>query len=133
MLRVAEKDLKKTKMAAPVLFVNKNKKRKGKAKSNEGNKAPPNKKQRKGQQKPASNEKEALCFECGKKGHWKRNCSIFLDKKKAEASTSGIFMIECNFSSSTSWILDSGCSSHICVDLQGLSNRRKLLPGEVNL
>ena len=49
MLRVAEKDLKKAKVASPVLFVNKNKKRKGKAKSNEANKAPPKKKQRKGQ------------------------------------------------------------------------------------
>ena len=45
MLRVAEKDLKKTKTATLVLMVAKTKKRKGKAKSNEGNKTHPKKKQ----------------------------------------------------------------------------------------
>ena len=69
MLRVAEKDLKKAKAASPILFVNKTKKRKGKEKSNENNKTHPKKKQRKGHQKPASNEKDAFCFECDKKGH----------------------------------------------------------------
>ena len=133
MLRVAEKDLKKAKVASPVLLVGKTKKRKGKAKAFEINKTVPSKKQRKGQQKPASKEKDALCYACGKKGHWKRNCSIFLDKKKTEASTSGMFIIECNFSPDSSWILDSGCGSHICMNLQGLSNQRKLLPGEVDL
>ena len=86
-------------------------------------KTAPNKKQNKRQRGTALN----------KKARWTRNCSIFLEKKKTEASPSDIFIIECNFSSSTSWILDSGCSSHICMDLQGLSNQRKLLPGEVDL
>ena len=50
-----------------------------------------------------------------------------------EASTSSIYITECNFFTTTSWILDSGCSAHIYVDLQGLNNRRKLQPSEVDL
>ena len=44
MLRVAKKDLKKSKAASPVLLVNKTKKRKGKARAKEASIGPPKKK-----------------------------------------------------------------------------------------
>ena len=63
------------------------------------------------------------CHFCGKEGHWKRNCKAYLaslkEKKYTYASTSGIFMIEM-FSSVTSystWVLDTSCGSHICINM----------------
>ena len=79
--------------------------------------------------------KDAECFHCGKTGHWRRNCKAYLeDKKKGGAtSASGIFVIEVNLSTSTSWVLDTGCGSHICVNLQKLTRSRLLTKGEVDL
>ena len=46
-----------------------------------------------------------------KSGHWKRNCHAFMEdlknKKAASASGSGIYVIEVNLSTSTSWVLDT--------------------------
>ena len=56
-----------------------------------------------------------------------------LKKNGGGASTSGIFVIEVNLSISTSWVLDTGCGSHICSNVQGLRNRRTLARGEVDL
>ncbi|KAI5410452.1 hypothetical protein KIW84_055817 [Lathyrus oleraceus] len=80
-------------------------------------------------------EKEGTCFHCGKTGHWKRNCPKYLEDKKngVETSTSGIFVIEITLSTSASWVLDNGCSSHICTNVQGLKRSRDLAKGEVDL
>ena len=40
--------------------------------------------------------------------------------KSNEAITSGIYVIEVNLSTSSSWVLDTGCGSHICINVQGL-------------
>ena len=48
-------------------------------------------------------------------------------------STSGIFVIDIFLSTSSSWVLDTGCGSHICLNVQGLKNRRMLEDGEVDL
>ncbi|WJX77910.1 hypothetical protein P8452_61178 [Trifolium repens] len=79
--------------------------------------------------------KEGNCFYCSKTGHWKRNCPKYLeDKKKGVApTTSGIFVIEINLSTSTSWVLDTGCGSHICTNVQDLKESRELAKGEVDL
>ncbi|KAI5435338.1 hypothetical protein KIW84_021951 [Lathyrus oleraceus] len=79
--------------------------------------------------------KEGTCFHCGKTGHWKRNCPKYLEDKKngVETSTSGIFVIEINLSTFASWVLDIGCGSHICTNVQGLKRSRYLAKGEVDL
>jgi len=46
---------------------------------------------------------------------------------------SGIFVIEINMSTSTSWVLDTGCGSHICTDVQGVRTSRALAKEEVDL
>ncbi|KAK2396677.1 putative mitochondrial protein [Trifolium repens] len=79
--------------------------------------------------------KEGTCFHCGKTGHWKRNCPKYLEDKKngLAPSASGIFVIEINLSTSSSWVLDTGCGSHICSNVQGLKRSRALAKGEVDL
>ena len=49
-------------------------------------------------------------------------------------STSGMFIIEVNIVSNYNQrVLDSGCGSHICADMQGLRNSRKITKGEFDL
>ena len=44
-----------------------------------------------------------------------------------------IYVIEVNLCTSASWILDTRCGSHICVNVQGLRSSRSLVKGEVDL
>ncbi|KAK8636287.1 hypothetical protein V6N13_004991 [Hibiscus sabdariffa] len=81
--------------------------------------------------------KDGKCFHSNKSGHWKRNCPVYLEEvKKAKAvgaSVSGIYVIDVNMSTSSSWVLDTGCGSHICTSVQGLHMRRNLAKGDVDL
>ncbi|KAK8652409.1 hypothetical protein V6N13_061427 [Hibiscus sabdariffa] len=81
--------------------------------------------------------KDGKSFHCNKSGHWKRNCPVYLEEvKKAKAvgaSVSGIYVIDVNMSTSSSWVLDTGCGSHICISVQGLHMRRNLAKGDVDL
>ena len=90
------------------------------------------------EQKKSDPASKGMCFHCNEPGHWKRNCKKFLAKKKlGEASTSnqGLFMIEINFleSQNSTWVLDTGCGSHICNNVKGLVRSRKLNKDEVIL
>ena len=78
-----------------------------------------------GETKPAPKKakpaKDTVCFFCQKPGHWKRNCKLYMEdlkkqKKGAEASTSGIYVIGVHFSTTT-WVLDTACGSHICTNV----------------
>ena len=69
--------------------------------------------------------------------HWKRNCKLYLEdlkkKKGSETTSSGIYVIEVNLSTSVSWVLDTGCGSHICLSVKDLKNSRSLAKGEIDL
>ncbi|KAL0411256.1 UNVERIFIED_CONTAM: hypothetical protein Slati_3715300 [Sesamum latifolium] len=53
-----------------------------------------------------------VCMHCQGKGHWKRECSQLL-------SNPGMFVIEVNMiANAASWVLDTGCGTHICNNLQ---------------
>ena len=131
MLRTAEQDLKKSK---PVLLVAASKaKGNGKGKAKAKPKPKPKGQVALGPESGIGKGK-VVCFFCGKPGHWRKHCKAFLaSKKKSEATTSGTFMIEINFSPSTSWVMDTGCGTHICTDVQGLRQSRVLAKGEVDL
>ena len=104
MLKNAEQNIKK---ANPVLLV-----QKGKGKGGVGKEKPKPKgkvgPQPKGNEPKAPKpkpQKEGMCFHCNKRGHWKRNCPLYLEKLKKNgggAPTSGIFVIEVNLSISIS-------------------------------
>ena len=81
---------------------------------------------------------KGTCFHCGKEGHWKRNCTTYMESKKKVAydapTPSGIYVIEVNtVSYGNLCVLDTSCGSHICTDLQGLKDSRKLTKGESDL
>ncbi|KAI3778460.1 hypothetical protein L2E82_07787 [Cichorium intybus] len=83
-----------------------------------------------------ANPKEAECFYCKARGHWKRSCPTYLqDLKdgKVKPSSAGIYTIFKNSPSSSSWVLDTGCGFHICSDLQGLRESREVEHGRLNL
>ena len=136
MLKNAEENIQKTN---PVLMVQRGIKKgknkgKGKAKPKALHKPSGSAPQAQPKQKPK--ESESTCFHCNKVGHWKKNCVLFKEEQKqnvAKASSSGIFVIEVNLSISTTWVLDTGCGSHICSNVQGLRNRRLLGRNEVDL
>ena len=139
MLRTAEKSVNKGKAVMMVSETKNN----GKGKKQ--HKKPKGKGKKKGPNKPGNSSlkpkggvaKEGTCFHCGVTGHWKRNCAKYLEELKKqkgnEISTSGIFVIEVNFSTTSSWVLDTGCGSHICSNVQDLKRSRTLAKGEVDL
>ena len=97
----------------------KKKKKKGKAKSS----------------KPSGKGKDKsqdVCLQCGKRGHWKRDCREYKahmkEIKADKAPASGMFVIEINPSATSFkiWIFDSGCVTHICTDVQDLRISRRL-------
>ena len=88
--------------------------------------------------KPKSKGKDTQCHHCQKVGHWKRNCPKYLEDIKAgrvtpTGMTSSIHMIEINHASSSIWVFDTGCGSHLCNHLQGLRDVRRLAKGDIDL
>ncbi|GJT99494.1 retrotransposon protein, putative, ty1-copia subclass [Tanacetum coccineum] len=80
----------------------------------------------------------ASTFLTNTKGHWKRSCPKYLkdlkDGKVEKGVHSGMYMIELhNTTTSDSWVLDTGCGTHIYAVLYGLKESRRLKHRELNL
>ena len=77
------------------------------------------------------------CFHCGQFGYWRRNYKAYLGslKKASDApSTLGMFITKVNtVSHKNQWVLDTGCSSQIYTNVQGLRDNRQLNKGESDL
>jgi transposase InsO family protein len=142
MLKTAEPNIRKS-PTPNVLMVQKGKgfKKQGNGKGKEKAKSTVDKAKfvPKPEKKPKAIKKAAAdeCHYCGDKGHWMRNCKKYLEdvKKGTVASASGINVIEVNVTTrcSASWVLDTGCGTHICSNVQGLQRSRTLARGEVDL
>ena len=126
MLKNTQEDMK-INVVNDVLMVHKKKGKKTRNKSKGKGKVLPKPKIKK--------DKDGVCFHCNKGGHWKRNCKLDQDeiKKGSVTTASGIFVIETNSLTPKSWVLDTGCGTHICNDVQGLQRSRRLAKGEVDL
>ena len=61
-------------------------------------------------------------FHYDAKGHWRRNCPLYLESlklRKGDKLSVGMLVIDSNLmiSSTSSWILDSSSSAHICTSM----------------
>ena len=75
-------------------------------------------------------------FHCHAEGHWRRNYPKYLKSlktKKDDKPSEGMLIIESNLmiSSTSSWILDSSSSAHICTSMQGLRKSKRLRKGDM--
>ena len=142
MLKTAEQSIKKK--PSTLLMVQKGKcmKKKGKGKWKGNGSGGKTKESNKPKTKPAPKKtkplKEGVCYFCNEPGHWKRNCKLNLEdlkknKKDSDAIAVGIYVIDIHFSTSSTWVLDTACGSHICTNMQGIKDSRKLKKGEVDL
>jgi hypothetical protein len=78
------------------------------------------------------------CFSCQSKGHWKMDCSKYLEVVRTgnvlKNSISDIFIVEVNIVTSIhDWVLDTGSCAHICSNMETLKNKRKLRNKEIQL
>lgn len=76
------------------------------------------------------------CLQCGKPGHWKRDCPDL----RGKAGPSGIFSvfpiiidISLALNECSGWVLDTGSPAHICNSMQGMRVKRTLTIEEVQL
>ena len=139
MLKTAESDIKKSTSGGHVMAVQ-NKpafKKKGSSWQKKGKAKVVNPKPNPAPKAKSGPAADNECFHCHKKGHWKRNCKLYLASLKNHSSTSGtlvIHIIEIFLADScvNSWIFDTGSVAHICKSMQGLTKSRSVGRGEVD-
>jgi len=82
------------------------------------------------------------CFHCKGKGHWKRNCKLYLASLQKDGSSKGtpaahilvVYVTDIFLANSyiNSWVFDTRLVAHICNTMQGMIRSRSIEKGEVN-
>ena len=145
MLKTAEADIKKSAANGQVLAVHNKpnfKRKKGNAwKKNKGKAKDENQKPNPSAPK-AGPSADAECFHCHEKGHWKRNCKVYLASLKKDGGGKGtsadntlvVYVTDIFLADSyvNSWVFDTGSVAHICNTMQGMTRSRSVEKGEVD-
>ncbi|KAI9128822.1 hypothetical protein K1719_000305 [Acacia pycnantha] len=122
MLKTAEQSIKKKPITVLMVQKGKGMKKKGKGKRVGKGSAGKTTESNKPESKPAARKakplKDGVCHFCNEPGHWKRNCKLYQEdlkknKKDSGAIASSIYVIDIRFSTSSTWVLDTTCGSHI--------------------
>ncbi|XP_074311405.1 uncharacterized protein LOC141647197 [Silene latifolia] len=76
---------------------------------------------------------EAECFHCNGKGHYRRSCPKYLEDLKEGRVTpigmiSSLYVIDVNYACTSTWVLDTGCGSHLCNHLRDLGASINVMP-----
>ena len=95
------------------------------------------KKPKKTKEQKQSNNNKGKCFHCNDQGHWRRKCPTYLAElaeKKKNGVTDLHVLDEFNAEDhSSTWIVDSGATNHVCSSLQLFSSWRELENGDLTL
>ncbi|CAL2226790.1 unnamed protein product [Prunus armeniaca] len=89
-------------------------------------------------------EKKEGCFECGSADHWKRNYKIWKEKKAKREGSLGsasavtehesdmeLLSVTSGSKAFTNWILDTGCTFHMCAVREWFDTYKEVSSGEV--